>query len=66
MTTHRRVTGMLATSERGLILQVDGGEVYALDADAEAHKLLGTRVTVEGTRSGFDRLDVQWIGPAAP
>lgn len=66
MGTHHRETGVLRNSERGLILQVDGGGVYALDTDIDALKLLGTRVTVEGTRPGFDRLNVHWIGPAAP
>ena len=45
-------------------MDVDGGGTYALDTDGKAHKLVGQRVTVEGTRSGFDRLDVDWIGPA--
>ena len=63
--THHRETGVLRNSERGLILHVDGGGVFALDADIDALKLLGTRVTVEGKRSGFDRLDVDWIGPAS-
>jgi hypothetical protein len=51
-------------SKRGLILEVDDGGVYALDADRGARKLLGHRVIVEGVRSGFDRLDVEWIGAA--
>lgn len=55
---------MLLNSARGLVLEVEGGGVYALDADREAEKLLGQRVTVEGVRSGFDRLDVEWIGLA--
>lgn len=50
------------TLPRGLILQVDDGGVWALDAPSRAYKLVGTRVTVEGVRSGFDRLDVEWIG----
>ena len=32
--------------------------------DAYRRDLLGQRVVVEGTQSGFDRLDVMWIGPA--
>jgi hypothetical protein len=46
------------------VLKVDDGGIYALDVDRSARKLLGQRVTVEGVRSGFDRLDVDWIGPA--
>jgi hypothetical protein len=45
-----------------LLIEVDGGGVWALDADGKAAKLVGQRVTVEGVRSGFDRLDVDWIG----
>ena len=64
MGTRHRVTGLLLDSRRGLIIEVDGGGVYALDADRSARKYLGLRVTVEGVRSGFDRLDVDWIGAA--
>lgn len=60
------VTGMLMQSARGLVVEVDGGGTYALDAPGSARKLLGQRVTVEGTRSGFDRLDVDRISPAQP
>lgn len=64
MGSRHRVTGILLDSARGLVLEVDGGGVWALDAHGSARKLLGRRVTVEGTRSGFDRLDVDWIGPS--
>ncbi len=57
-----RVTGLLLTSARGYILEVDGGGIYALDPDRPVRDLLGRCVTVEGVRSGFDRLDVDWIG----
>ncbi|WBY08149.1 DUF5818 domain-containing protein [Sphingomonas sp. 7/4-4] len=53
-------------SRRGLVLEVEDGGVYALDVDRPVAGLVGQRVTVEGTRSGFDRLDVEWIGPARP
>lgn len=65
MGTRHRVTGRLSSSERGLLLQMDDGGVYALDADTATHVLVGQRVTVEGTRSGFDRIDVDWIGAAS-
>lgn len=60
-----RVAGRLLSSARGLVLEVDGGGVWALDADPDAKDLLGQRVIVEGLRSGFDRLDVEWIGRLA-
>lgn len=63
MGSRYRVTGLLLNSARGLIIEVDGGGVYALDTDRRAHDFVGRRVTVEGVRSGFDRLDVDWIGP---
>lgn len=64
MGTRHRVTGLLKDSRRGLILEVDGGGVFALDTEPSARKFLGHKVTVEGVRSGFDRLDVDWIGAA--
>jgi hypothetical protein len=48
------------------VLEVDDGGVWALDLDHDPNALLGRRVTVEGVRSGFDRLDVEWIGSADP
>ncbi len=62
--TRRRVSGRLMKSGRGLIVELDDGGVYALDGCEEAEDLIGFRVTVEGVRSGFDRLEVEWIGPA--
>lgn len=60
----RRLPGMLLNSARGPVLQMDDGGVYALDLDQSAQALVGQRVTIEGVRSGFDRIDVEWIGPA--
>ena len=62
--TRHRVTGRLLEARRGLILEIESGGVYALGNDQGARRHLGTRVTVEGVRSGFERLDVDWIGPA--
>lgn len=59
---HYRVTGLLLEAPRGLELEVDGGGTWVLDVDPDARRWLGKRVTVEGFRSGFDRLDVQWLG----
>jgi hypothetical protein len=61
MGTRHCVTGLLKRSARGLLLELDGGGIYALDAPAGAKALLGLRVTVEGVRTDFDRLDVEWI-----
>lgn len=46
------------------MLQMDDGGEFALDTERSARKFLGLRVTIEGTRSGFDLIDVERIGPA--
>jgi Protein of unknown function (DUF5818) len=48
-------------ARRGYELHVDGGGVWALDFSRSPKALLGRRVTVEGTRGGFDLLDVRTI-----
>ena len=60
--SHHRLAGLLMTSARGLVLSLADGGIWALDADANARQFLGQRVTVEGVRSGFDRIDGAWIG----
>lgn len=61
MGTHHRETGLLIMARRGYELHVDGGGVWALDFNRSPKALLGRRVTVEGTRGGFDLLDVRTI-----
>lgn len=63
MRAHHRFTGRLLNSRRGLLLQTDEGAVWALDLRDEGPGEVGLRVTVEGTRTGFDRLCVDWIAP---
>ncbi len=46
------------------MIAVDDGSLFVLDADRDANDWVGQRVTVEGIRSGLDRLEVIWIGPA--
>ena len=60
-----RLTGLLLNSSRGPILQMDDGGVWALDID-DYQPSLGARITVEGIRTGFDRLDVEWFQRAGP
>lgn len=57
------VTGRLLDARRGLLLllEVDGGGEWVLDAPSRAYKLVGHRVAVEGARSGFNMLDVDRI-----
>lgn len=62
--SRHRLVGLLLSSARGPLLQLDDGGAYALDLDDEVRNLIGRRVVVEGIRSGFDRLDVHWIDAA--
>lgn len=64
MGTRHRLEGMLLNSNRGLVLQMDDGGVWAIDYDRHAIELVGSRVVVEGTRSGFDRIDVDYLNLA--
>lgn len=55
-------TGVLRPSQYGLYaLEMDGGGVWQLDVGWgwKARKLVGQRVTIEGTRAGFNLLDVK-------
>lgn len=58
--TRHMLTGTLFLARRGFELHMDGGGVWALDVPSwrRARRFLGQRVTVEGTRSGFDLLDI--------
>jgi hypothetical protein len=62
--TRYRLEGRLNASPRGLVLRMDDGGVWALDTDRSADAHVGRRVVIEGVRSGFDRIDVDWIGEA--
>lgn len=54
-------TGILHPGRWGYSLQMEGGGVWQLDVTGSARRYLGKRVTVEGTRSGFDLLDIHHI-----
>lgn len=61
-------TGILRPSQYGLYaLEMDGGGVWQLDVGWgwKARKLVGQRVTVKGTRAGFNVLDVHRICAAS-
>jgi archaellum component FlaG (FlaF/FlaG flagellin family) len=58
----KRVSGVLYHGGRGLNILTDGGDLWVLDLEDVDPGLLGHRVTVEGTQSGYDRLTVEWIG----
>lgn len=54
-------TGLLRPGRWGYSLQMEGGGVWQLDVAGSARRYLGRRVTVEGTRLGFDLIDVHRI-----
>lgn len=60
--SHHRLSGLLGQSARGWILDTGDGLVWVLAAEGVPDTLLGQRVTVEAIQSGFDRLEVLWIG----
>ena len=51
-------TGILRVGRWGYELEMVGGGAWRLDVTRSVRRLVGQRVTVEGTRSGFDLLDV--------
>lgn len=59
-----RLEGLLLDSRRGPLLQMDDGGVWALETESDISLMLGQRVTLEGVKSGFDRLNVEWLGSA--
>jgi hypothetical protein len=63
--TRYRLEGLLDFSARGWVLRMDDGGIWVLDTDSNVERHIGGRVTIEGVRSGFDRVDVDWIGEAA-
>lgn len=64
MGTCYTVTGILRPSQHGpQALEMNGGGGWQLDVGRgwKARRPVGQRVTVEGTRAGFDLLDVRKI-----
>ncbi len=61
MGTRHEVTGLLLEHRGGLVVEVDGGGTWRLDAGWRARRLLGLRVRVVGIRDGFDLLAVERI-----
>jgi len=58
----KRVSGVLNHGGRGLNILTDAGDLWVIDRDEVDSDLLGRRVTAEGIQSGYDRLQVEWIG----
>lgn len=64
--SHHDETGILMREGPWLVLCRDKGGRWRLDADLGADRLIGRRVRVVGTRSGFDLLDVRSVMAIAP
>jgi hypothetical protein len=58
--SHHALAGLLLQGDdrAAFVLQLDDGGVWRLDVAQSAFRYLGLRVRVEGTRSGFDLIDV--------
>lgn len=56
-----RVSGLLGHGQRGLILTSDE-DLWVVETDLDVADLVGTNVTIEGVKAGFDRLIADWIG----
>jgi hypothetical protein len=59
--THHQETGVLIEDANQLLLRRDHGGHWRLDAPRGSRRLLGQRVQICGTRTGFDWLDVESI-----
>lgn len=57
-----RVSGVLNDGGRGLNILTDAGDIWVIDREHLDPDLIGQRVTVEGVQTGYDRLNVEWIG----
>ena len=58
----KRVSGVLGHGGRGLNILTDAGDLWVIDRDEVDPDLIGCRVTAEGIQTGYDRLQVEWIG----
>lgn len=56
-----RETGLLVDSAQGPLLKVSGGGKWQIEPSRIVNRLIGERVTVEGTRSGFNDIACQRI-----
>ena len=56
-------TGLLLRGDLGLVLRLDGGGEWQLDAPCRAQRYIGQRVQIEGKRDGFDLLAVTKLQP---
>lgn len=56
-----RETGLLVASAQGPQLKLPGGGHWQIEPSRAVNRLIGERVTLEGTRSGFNDIACQRI-----
>lgn len=56
--TRYELEGLLLRRDGQLVLRVDDGGTWRLDAPFGAEQLVGARASVAGLRAGFDLLEV--------
>ncbi|WP_062731177.1 DUF5818 domain-containing protein [Sphingobium abikonense] len=61
--THHDLTGLLLDGTPYPVLRTDDGGEWRLELLQRHRHLFGTRVRLGGTRSGFDLIAVDRIGP---
>jgi hypothetical protein len=66
--TRHAELGILRFNQIRFELHLDGGGFWIIDVPSwrKARKLLGQHVIVEGTRAGFNLLNVYWLRSAVP
>ena len=60
--TRIRVSGVLSRGRRGMILTTTGNEIWIVESEQLVDDLINSKVIVEGTITGMDRLRADWIG----
>jgi len=61
----KRVSGVLNKSARGFCVVTDAGDFWVLDSTDVDLQLIEKQVTIEGTPTGFDRFQLDWIGESS-
>lgn len=59
--TQHEIVGVLRNGQEGLVVEVNEGGTWRLDAGWQARRLIGHRVRIVGIRDGFDLLAVKSI-----
>lgn len=65
MSRRIRASGTLTQSSRGWLLTTADDAVWVLQSETAIVQPIESIVTVEGEAIGYDRLRLEWIGPAS-